>query len=236
MRTHFLYVALALFFDILFTVPDALHAEDAAQKEGQIEPAAVRLGRPVDFEKDIQPILDEKCVACHNVAIAESKLILEDVPAILKGGKRGPAVIAKEPDKSLMYLMAARALDPVMPPLPNKVSAAAFSPEELGLLRTWIEEGARQGLSVGHSAVQWQSVPSTMHAIYSTAVSTWGRWAACGRANQLDLYDIATGDYRSILRGRLIVISFMPSHSVLPQTSLLRQDIAKLNCGNGLRM
>ena len=89
-RTHFLYVALALFFDILFTVPDALHAEDAAQKEGQIEPAAVRLGRPVDFEKDIQPILDEKCVACHNVAIAESKLILEDVPAILKGGKRGP--------------------------------------------------------------------------------------------------------------------------------------------------
>lgn len=228
MRTHFLYVALALFFDILFTVPDALHAEDAAQKEGQIEPAAVRLGRPVDFEKDIQPILDEKCVACHNVAIAESKLILEDVPAILKGGKRGPAVIAKEPDKSLMYLMAARALDPVMPPLPNKVSAAAFSPEELGLLRTWIEEGARQGLSVGHSAVQWQSVPSTMHAIYSTAVSTWGRWAACGRANQLDLYDIATGDYVDRLQDPALATIHVGDKPFYPQGAAHRDFVHAL--------
>ena len=29
-----------------------------------------------------------------------------------------------------------------MPPLPNKVSAAAFTPQELGLLKKWIEEGA----------------------------------------------------------------------------------------------
>jgi WD40 repeat protein len=164
-------------------------------KKGQIEAAAVNLGRPVDFEKDIQPILDEKCVACHNVAIAESKLILEDVPAILKGGKRGPAVVAKEPDKSLMYRVAARAVDPVMPPLPNKVSAAAFTPQELGLLKKWIEEGAVQGMGSGTTVVPWQSVPSNLSSIYSVALSTWGRWAACGRANQIDLYDVATGEY-----------------------------------------
>ncbi|OYW17647.1 MAG: hypothetical protein B7Z55_12125, partial [Planctomycetales bacterium 12-60-4] len=61
-----------------------------------IEPAAVKLDRPSSFEQDVQPILDEKCVACHNVAIAESRLILEDVPSMLKGGKRGPAVVAKD--------------------------------------------------------------------------------------------------------------------------------------------
>lgn len=164
-------------------------------KKGQIVPAAVNLGRPVEFEKDIQPILDEKCVACHNVAIAESKLILEDVPAILKGGKRGPAVIAKDPEKSLMYRVAARAVDPVMPPLPNKVSASAFTPQELGLLRKWIEEGAVQGMGTGTAVVPWQPVPSTLHSIYSVGLSTWGRWAACGRANQIDLYDVATGEY-----------------------------------------
>ena len=163
-------------------------------KKGQIAPAAVNLGRPVEFEKDIQPILDEKCVACHNVAIAESKLILEDVPAILKGGKRGPAVVAKDPEKSLMYRVAARAIDPVMPPLPNKVSAAAFTPQELGLLRKWIEEGAVQGMDSGSTVVPWQSVPTNLHSIYSVALSTWGRWAACGRANQIDLYDVATGE------------------------------------------
>lgn len=164
-------------------------------KKGQIEPAAVNLGRPVEFEKDIQPILDEKCVACHNVAIAESKLILEDVPAILKGGKRGAAVVAKDPAKSLMYLVAARAADPVMPPLPNKVSAAAFTPQELGLLKKWIEEGAVQGMGSGTTVVPWQAVPSNLTSIYSVALSTWGRWAACGRANQIDLYDVATGEY-----------------------------------------
>ena len=164
-------------------------------KKGQIQPEAANLGRPVEFEKDIQPILDEKCVACHNVAIAESKLILEDVPAILKGGKRGPAVVAKEPDKSLMYLVAARAADPAMPPLPNKVSAAAFTPQELGLLRKWIEEGAAQGMGNGAAVVPWQTVPSNLHSIYSVGLSTWGRWAACGRANQIDLYDLATGEY-----------------------------------------
>ena len=164
-------------------------------KKGQITPAAVNLGRPVEFEKDIQPLLDEKCVACHNVAIAESKLILEDVPSILKGGKRGPAIVAKDPEKSLMYRVAARAIDPAMPPLPNKVSAAAFTPQELGLLRKWIEEGAVQGMGSGTTVVPWQSVPTNVSSIYSVALSTWGRWAACGRANQIDLYDVATGEY-----------------------------------------
>ncbi len=170
-------------------------AQEAAKKAGRIEPVAATLGRPVEFEKDIQPILDEKCVACHNVAIAESKLVLEDVPSILKGGKRGTALVSKDPDKSLIYNVAARALDPVMPPLPNKVSAAAFTPQELGLLRKWIEEGAVQGMGSGMTVVPWQAVPSTMNSIYSASLSTWGRWAAAGRANQIDLYDVATGDY-----------------------------------------
>src|SRR5262245_56232121 len=96
-------------------------AQEKAAEAGKLEPAAVNLGRPVDFVKDVQPILDDKCVACHNVAIAESRLILEDVPSILKGGKRGPAVMAKEPDKSLLFLVASRGTQPAMPPLPNKV-------------------------------------------------------------------------------------------------------------------
>ena len=164
-------------------------------KKGQIEPVAANLGRPVDFEKDVQPILDANCVACHNVVISESKLILEDVPAILKGGKRGPSVVPREPDKSLLYRVAARAVDPVMPPLPNKASAAALTPKELGILKKWIEEGAVQGTGSGTAVVPWQPVPSTLNSIYSVALSTWGRWAACGRANQIDLYDVATGEY-----------------------------------------
>ena len=35
------------------------------------------LGRPVDFEKDVAPILEANCLACHNSAISESKLSVE---------------------------------------------------------------------------------------------------------------------------------------------------------------
>ena len=192
MMKHLLCASVPLWLAVFSLIPAS--AQDA-KKAGSIEPAAVNLGRPVEFEKDIQPILDEKCVACHNVAIAESKLVLEDVPAMLKGGKRGPAVVAKDPSKSLIFNVASRALDPVMPPLPNKVSAAAFTPQELGLLKKWIEEGAVQGMGSGMTVVPWQSVPATMNSIYSASLSTWGRWAACGRANQIDLYDVATGEY-----------------------------------------
>src|SRR5260370_23349063 len=84
-----------------------------------IQPAEVKLGRPVDFERDVYPILDAKCVACHNVAINENGLNLEDVKNILKGGKRGPAVVAKDPEKSPLFKLASRAMTPAMPPLPN---------------------------------------------------------------------------------------------------------------------
>ena len=192
MRLNFLCVCASLFLAQIFVV--RVDAQEAAKPE-KIEAVASNLDRPIDFEKDIQPILDDKCVACHNVAIAESKLILEDVPSILKGGKRGPSVVAKDVAKSLIYQVASRAVDPVMPPLPNKVSAAAFTPQELGLLKKWIEEGATPGMGSGQHSVPWQSIPPNMHSIYSVAVSTWGRWAACGRANQIDLYDVTTGDY-----------------------------------------
>lgn len=162
---------------------------------GGIEPAAVKLDRPTNFEQDIQPVLDEKCVACHNVAIAESRLNLEDVESMLKGGKRGPALVPKDPAKSLVYQLAARTHDPVMPPLPNTVSAAAFTPQELGLFKLWIEEGAQSSGMSGSAPLAWQSIPEHLRSIYSVALSPWGRYAAASRANQLDLYDLARGVY-----------------------------------------
>lgn len=192
MRFHLLCATVSLSLAQFFVL--SVDAQEAA-KPGKIEAVEAKLDRPVDFAKDIQPILDDKCVACHNVAIAENKLVLEDVASILKGGKRGPAVVPKDVEKSLIYQLAARSAEPAMPPLPNKVSAAAFTPQELGLLKKWIEEGATVGMGSGQHDVPWQSIPANAHSIYSVALSTWGRWAACGRANQIDLYDVTSGEY-----------------------------------------
>lgn len=154
-----------------------------------------KLGRPVDFDKDIYPILEFNCIACHNVAVPESKLNLEDLAGILKGGKRGPAIVAKDPDKSLLFQVAARGKQPVMPPIPNKVDAAVLTPKELGLLKQWIVEGASEGSGKAVDIVQWNSISNNLKGIYSVAVSEWGQFVAAGRTNQIDVYDVTAGTH-----------------------------------------
>ncbi|MDA0832949.1 MAG: hypothetical protein O3A29_06675 [Planctomycetota bacterium] len=168
----------------------------SAQEEaaGPIEAAAVDLGRPVDFEQDIFPILDRNCLACHNVAINESDLVLETVDNILKGGASGPVVVEGKPEESLLFKVVSRTEEPVMPPLPNKVEAKPLTPQELGLIKQWITEGAKPGSGSGMANLQWQSIPSNLKAIYSSALSPWGRFAAAGRVNQIYIFDLLNGD------------------------------------------
>jgi WD40 repeat protein len=166
--------------------------EKPAKKADTIEAAAVNLGRPVDFDRDILPIFESNCIACHNIAIDEGKLSLEDVESVLKGGKRGPAVVAKQPEKSRLFLFASHAAKPVMPPLPNKVDAVSLTPKELGLIRQWILEGATKGMGASQQSVQWRPLPSSLKSIYSVALSPWSRFAAAGRTNQISVYDISS--------------------------------------------
>jgi WD40 repeat protein len=168
-------------------------AEPATSKDA-IVPAAVALGRFVDFEKDVYPILEANCLACHNVGIAESKLNVETVEAIRKGGKRGPAIVPKKPDESLLFQFASRSKQPAMPPLPNKVEAAALTPRQLGVLKQWILEGARGGAGASGDAIRWQPIPAEMKSIFSVAMSPdGGRFVAAGRANQIVMYDVPSG-------------------------------------------
>jgi WD40 repeat protein len=179
----------------LTVVEVAARAQEAKDAKTQaIQPAEVKLGRPVDFERDVYPILDAKCFACHNVAINENGLNLEDVKSILKGGKRGPSVIAKDPDKSLLYKLASRSMTPAMPPLPNKVEATAVTPQELGIIRQWILEGANAGMGGTGNVINWQPLPKGIHPIYAVALTPDGQFAAAGRGNKVVIYHVPTGE------------------------------------------
>ena len=63
---------------------------------------------PVDFEKEILPILRRNCLACHNATDAESDLVLETPQTISKGGAEGPVVMAGKPEMSSLLLLASR--------------------------------------------------------------------------------------------------------------------------------
>jgi hypothetical protein len=66
-------------------------------------------------EKSARGILESKCAACHGAA-QMSGLDLRERDTILKGGKRGPAIVPGKADESLLYKAVRRDGELQMPP------------------------------------------------------------------------------------------------------------------------
>ncbi|MFO0869764.1 MAG: c-type cytochrome domain-containing protein [Pirellulales bacterium] len=162
----------------------------AADKTQPISIADVKHDGPVDFEKEILPILRRSCLACHNATEKESDLILETPQTILKGGGEGPSVVPGKPAESLLLQLAAHQKEPVMPPKGNDVKARNMTPEELGLLKLWIEQGAKGQVSGSSGPITWQPLPAGVNPIFAVAVTPDGQYAAAGRANQIFIYHV----------------------------------------------
>ena len=98
--------------------------------------------RPVDFARDIEPILKERCLNCHGPKKQKSDFRLDSRQATLRGGSSGAAafVVGKSADSRLIRLVAGLDADIVMPPAEDgKPTLAA---EQISLLRAWIDQGA----------------------------------------------------------------------------------------------
>ena len=152
--------------------------------------AEVKHEGDVDFEKEILPIFRRNCLACHSATEAESDLVLETPQTILKGGSEGPAVVMGNSAGSLLLMLAAKQKEPHMPPPDNDVKAKPLTPDELGLIKLWIDQGAKGEVKSASSMITWQPLPPGIHPIYSVAVTTDGQYAAASRANQIFLYHV----------------------------------------------
>ena len=84
---------------------------------------ALVFGQPVSFEKAAKAVFEAKCVACHGAA-RMSDLDLRDRATILKGGKRGPAIVPGNAEASLLYKAVRREGDLQMPPGKIALTAA----------------------------------------------------------------------------------------------------------------
>ena len=90
------------------------------------------------FSRDVAPILVKRCLECHNERDASAKLILSDKSAALKGGESGPAVVARDPGKSLLI---EKVRSGEMPP-PKRGHSQKLSPAEITTLQNWVSAGA----------------------------------------------------------------------------------------------
>ena len=96
-------------------------------------------GRAADddlFAKHIVPLLQERCLSCHNNEKTEGDLNLTTREALLKGGEEGLALVPGEPDNSRLLKKVSGA-KPKMPKEGKPLSA-----EQIADLRNWIEHGA----------------------------------------------------------------------------------------------
>jgi hypothetical protein len=85
------------------------------------------------LERDVLPILTKQCLGCHGGLRQQGKLDMRTLPAMLKGGKAGPAVKAGDPSASEMW---SRIASDDMPPHEKKLSAA-----EKNAIKQWIAAG-----------------------------------------------------------------------------------------------
>jgi hypothetical protein len=90
-----------------------------------------------DFDRDIAPVLARHCLQCHGESVKMGGLDLRSVDSMLRGGAKGPTLVAGNADSSLI---ARRIADKSMPMGPAKVPDS-----EAGILRAWIEAGAPPG-------------------------------------------------------------------------------------------
>lgn len=115
---------------LLLAAPGAVRADDSLPPPSK---------GPVDFTRDIQPILAAHCIACHGPQKQKGGLRLHSAGPALEGGDSGPSFEPGNSEESLLIEKVA-GLDEagVMPPKGDRLTS-----EEIGKLRAWIDQGAR---------------------------------------------------------------------------------------------
>src|SRR6267378_3587326 len=208
---------------IIGLFPFHLLAKDAPPADVQRKPipiAKIDRKTPIDFEKEILPILKNNCLACHNKTTTKAELILETPQDILKGGESGKVVAPKRSGDSLLLKIASHQVKPMMPPKNNKVEASDLTPEELGLIKLWIDQGAK-GEVHGTGPIVWQPLPEGLNPIYAVALTSDGQFAACARANQIFIYHLPSRQLVVQLTDRQLLKSALNSRPGVAHRSIV---------------
>lgn len=167
---------------------------EAKDTKSPIQIAEIKRTQAVDFQSEILPILKRNCLACHNRTTHEENLVLESPVEILKGGNSGAAVTPGNSSNSLMLQLASHQKRPHMPPPKNKVAAVELLPDELGLIKLWIDQGAKGQLR-STIVEDWKSLPANLNPILALDVTPDSQFAACSRGNEVYIYRIPTKEF-----------------------------------------
>ena len=108
--------------------------DQLAPADTQEEP--VQTASSHNFETHVKPLLEQKCLACHNSQTHQSGLVVETVTALLKGGAiQGAAIVAGNSTESPLIQRLRGTRAPRMP-----MNGQPFSEEKINHIARWIDQ------------------------------------------------------------------------------------------------
>lgn len=147
-------------------------AGGSAESAGSgLPPAAART---VDFAKDIQPLLVDRCYACHGPDKQKGDLRWDSKSSAFQAGDHGPRIVPGNSAGSRVIQLVA-GLDPesVMPPKGERLTSA-----QIGLLRAWIDQGAHwpeAAAITDNRREHWAFKPPVRPPVPGLKDKRWGR-------------------------------------------------------------
>src|SRR5437667_4436429 len=100
------------------------------------QPAATEAQSSEFFEARVRPVLASNCYECHTDQ-RNGGLRVDSREALLKGGRRGPAIVPGDPDNSLLMQAVRQTNDALKMP-----KGGRLAPAEFDALAEWIRGGA----------------------------------------------------------------------------------------------
>ena len=105
----------------------------------KLPPASSKAG--ITYAADIKPIFEKSCFKCHGPEKQKGKLRVDSLEAALKGSENGEILTKGDSKKSSIVVSVARLdEDSAMPP---DGKGDPLSKEQVGLIRAWIDQGAK---------------------------------------------------------------------------------------------
>ncbi len=134
-------ILLSLGFALAVAAP-AVAGELELGDASKLPPAAKKAG--VTYDADIKPLFEKSCLKCHSGEKPKGKYSMESKERVLKGGPDGAPIVAGNSAKSpLVHFVADLVADSEMPPKDKREKYPALTKDQIGLVRAWIDQGAK---------------------------------------------------------------------------------------------
>ena len=163
--------------------------------------------KKIDFNRDIRPILSDTCFKCHGPDGQQrmANLRLDDTDGLFvnRGGYR--IIVPGDPAKSKLYQKVSSSDDSIK--MPPSYSGRSLTPQQIELIKEWIEQGAK-------TEMWWSFVAPKRPAVPEVKDKNWVRNPidnfVLARLEVEGLKPSATADRATLLRRVYLDLTGLP--------------------------